>query len=116
MDWSDLLQKVLEVVLPFLATALTGWAYAQMKLAWGKFQNTKPDIARFLEVAADFAVAAAEQMNLAGLIDDKKSYALQVAEDWLALKGLKIDLHLLEAAIEAAVLAANQEKEMRANY
>ena len=111
MDWSILLQKVLEVILPFLATALTGWALAQMRLAWGKFEATKPEIAYYLEAAAQFAVAAAEQMGLAELIDDKKSYALQIAEDWLALKGLKIDLHLLEAAIEAAVLAANIRKE-----
>ena len=110
MDWNELLQSVLMAVLPILATALTGWALAQMRLAWGKFEATKPELAKYLEMAAGFAVDAAEQMKLADLITDKKAYALGVAEDWLALKGIKIDLHLIEAAIEAAVLAANQRQ------
>jgi len=116
MDWNELLQGVLMQVLPFLAVALTGWALAQMRLAWGKFEATKPDVAYFLEQAGRFAVDAAEQMGLVGLIDEKKTYALQIAEDWMALKGVKVDLHLIEAAIEAAVLEANQIKEMRDNY
>ena len=110
MDWSELLQKILEAILPILATALTGWLVAQARLAWGRFAETKPDIARILAQAADFGVGAAEQMGLAGFIDDKKSYALQIAEDWLALKGIKIDLHLLDAAIEKAVGDANYFK------
>ena len=110
MEWSELLQKILEAILPILATALTGWALAQARLAWGKFAETKPDVAHFLAQAAAFGVGAAEQMGLAELIDDKKSYALQIAEDWLALKGIKVDLHLLDAAIEKAVGDANYFK------
>jgi len=103
MDWSKILETVLLAVLPLLATALTGWILARIGVEWQKFKNAKPDIADLLARGAMFAVQAAEQMGLAKLIDDKKTYALQIAEDWLLLKGVKIDLHLIEAAIEKAV-------------
>jgi len=103
MDWSKILESVLLVVLPILATALTTWVLAKIGVEWQRFKNAKPDIADLLARGALFAVQAAEQMGLAKLIDDKKTYALQIAEDWLLLKGVKIDLHLIEAAIEKAV-------------
>jgi hypothetical protein len=40
---------------------------------------------------------------MAGYVEDKKTYALHIAERWLAAKGLRIDLELIDAAIEAAV-------------
>jgi len=56
-----------------------------------------------LEEAAVFAVMAAEQAGAAELIKDKKVYAFDIAERWLELRGIKIDLDLIDAAIEAAV-------------
>ena len=37
------------------------------------------------------------------MIKDKKVYAFDIAERWLELHGIKIDLDLIDAAIEAAV-------------
>ena len=104
MDWSKILESVLVYVLPILAAALTTWVLAKVKVEWENFKRLKPNLANLLEQGAMFAVVAAEQMGIAKLIDDKKTYALQIAEDWLLLKGVKIDLHLIEAAIEKAVL------------
>lgn len=52
---------------------------------------------------ARMAVLAAEQLGLTGVIDDKKSYAITVAERMLAERGIKVDIDALDAAIEAAV-------------
>ena len=50
-------------------------------------------------------------MHLAGLITDKKLYALSFAQKWLASRGVTIDLTALDAAIEAAVWAEfNKDK------
>jgi hypothetical protein len=103
----ELLQKIGEQVLlnvaPILAVALLGWLFAQGKLAWARAKAYAPDWAEAVESAADLAVKAAEQSKLAGLIESKKDYALEIAEQWLKARGVKVDLHLLDAAIEKAV-------------
>jgi len=104
MDWSNLLQSILEAILPILATALTGWLVAQTRLAWGKFEDNKPDLAWTLEEAARMAVKAAEQLGLNDAIDDKLSYAVDIVERYLQTKKLNVDIELILAAIEKAVL------------
>jgi uncharacterized metal-binding protein len=103
MDWNKLAQDLLTLVLPLVAVALVGWLGTQAKLVLAKAKNYAPDLFTALEEAAIIAVKAAEQSKLAGLIDDKKAYALTIAENFLETKGLKVDLHLIDAAIEKAV-------------
>ena len=51
------------------------------------------------------SIRAAEQMELAGFIEDKKQYALNIAQAYLNEHGWdEFDIDLLEAAIEAEVL------------
>lgn len=101
--WSEFLQSLLIAILPVLASMLVAVLGAQFKLLWAKAKSYNPDMTDMLEWAARIAVHAAEQAGAAELITDKKAYALDVAEKWLATKGLQIDLDLLDAAIEAAV-------------
>lgn len=95
--------EIAKALLPVLVASLVGLA-----LAWGKAQLAKarqydPDTFDQLTYIAENAVHAAEQAGLSGLVKDKKAYALNIAEKWLATKNINIDLHLIDAAIEAAV-------------
>ena len=100
---SAMLQSVLSYLLPVLAVALTGFLVAKIKEAWARAKVWNPDVTELLENAAKFAVTAAEQAGAAKLIDDKKTYAFEVAEEWLGLHGVIIDIDMIDAAIEAAV-------------
>jgi type II secretory pathway pseudopilin PulG len=101
---SAFLQKFLEVVLPVLATALAGLAIAWItKLINDVKARLTEDQEWIINQAIDAAVLAAEQIDLKGVVIDKKDYALQVAMQWLSLKGIKLNLNILDARIEAAV-------------
>jgi hypothetical protein len=103
MDWNKILETVILVLVPILIPALVAYLLAQARKAWAQAKEAQPDLTYYLEQAASFAVAAAEQLKLAGIINDKKAYALQIAEEYLVAKDVTIDLHLIDAAIEAAV-------------
>jgi hypothetical protein len=100
---SVVLQTLLEYFLPVLAVALVGLIIAKIKLAIIQMRSWNPKVTDLLEQAVKFAVTAAEQAGAAELIKDKKVYAFEIAERWLELRGIKIDLDLIDAAIESAV-------------
>jgi hypothetical protein len=102
--WSNLLVQILVVALPPLVVALLAWLFAQIKMNWAKAKQAAPELCYALEEAASLAVKAAEQSKLAGFISDKKTEALKIAELYLASRGFKVDLRLIEASIERAVL------------
>jgi len=103
----DILSKFVEALLlalaPVLASLLAAWLLAVARKAWAEFKAVEPGPAYWIEEIASIAVRAAEQAGMAGYVEDKKAYALHVAERWLAAKGVHIDLELIDAAIEAAV-------------
>ena len=101
--WSALLQNLLMAFAPVIASLVAAWLIAQIKLIWAKAKAARPDVIDTLEWAARTAVAAAEQAGAAQLIDDKKEYAMAVADAWLRAKGLDLDLDMISAAVEAAV-------------
>ena len=107
MEWMPIFSKVLEAVLiavlPPLAVALVAWLIGQVKIAWARFKELNPTVADYLELAAEFAVKAAEQAGAAALIKNKKEYAIQIAEAWLATYHITTDIDLISAAIEKAV-------------
>jgi len=96
----NLLVIVIGLAVPVLAGYAAKWLKAQADKATHYVQ---PDILSEIEYVAQQAVHAAEQCGLAGQITDKKKYAIEVAQNWLKLKGITIDLAALDAAIEAAV-------------
>lgn len=103
----SLLQPVLNFVVPILAVALLVALSTLALNAWTKFKLARPDIAKAIEDAAAMAVKAAEQSGIGGIILNeakaKKELALDIAQRYLDAKGIKVDIRLLEAAIEAAV-------------
>lgn len=103
IDYSSILQTILLAIIAAVVPSIIAWLKAQAAYLVEKIRAAQPELTDYLRDAADIAVRAAEQSKLAGLIEDKKDYALEVAEAWLEARGVTIDLHLLEAAIEAAV-------------
>ena len=105
----DLLQEfvfnLLVLALPVVAGLVIALLRAWVKKALADVERAKPELFWVLEQAVDIAVRAAEQMELAGFIDDKKQYALDVAQSYLDSEGWdEVDVDILEAAIEAEVL------------
>ena len=96
-----LLENVLVAVLPILATALTAWLIQKIREI-GKKLDSNTMLA--IQMACEIAVNAAEQAGLAALIDDKKAYALGLAQEYLNKQNIKVDVSLLEGIIESAVM------------
>ena len=101
---SVFVEGILLAIAPVLATMVAAWVLAQAKLAWSKLKQVSGDYSWALDVAAEMAVKAAEQSEIAGYIKEKKEFALELAERYLTNMGFKIDIALIDAAIEAAVL------------
>jgi hypothetical protein len=109
MEWSDVLSKFVETFLvalvPILVPILAAFVLALVRQTWQKFKSTQSESNIYLlTTIAAIAVKAAEQSKLTGLVTDKKNYAVKVATDYLKSHHITIDLSLIEAAIEAAVL------------
>ena len=108
MEWMPILSKVIEAILiailPPLVAFLVSIGLAYAKRVWGDLKQRYPSVTDLVEQAAVFAVQAAEQAGAADLIEDKKQYAIQIAEAWLEANHITTDLHLIDAAIEKAVL------------
>ena len=108
IDWtvilSQVLQAVLIVVLPPLAVFVVKFLEAKIKVLWEEAKAWSPTITQLIEQAARFAVVAAEQAGAAKLIEDKKKYAIKIAGEWLLEHGVDVNLDLVSAAIEKAVL------------
>ena len=95
--FAGLLYAGLPVVAIYLLALLKSWV--NVKVA--ELKANAPQLAGAISTAVNMAVKAAEQMGLS----DKKQYALSVAQEWLDLNGWgEIDVFILEAAIESAVL------------
>lgn len=109
---SQFLQLFLSFALPALASIAASWLIAKAKGAWAKFKEDHAGESWVLEQVAIMAVKAAEQAKVAELIDDKKAYALEIAEKRLADYGLKVDLDVIDAAIEAAVYQVFKEPKL----
>ena len=96
---------LLVLVLPILSAFIIKALNALVKKWLAELEANKPDLSWYLAEAVDVAVRAAEQSNLAGFVNDKKEYALEVAQQWLDSHGWdEIDIVVLDAAIEAEVL------------
>lgn len=97
----DVLQYALVALLPVLAGMAVAWLKSQINVLKGKLTEQQSDI---LDAAVRIAVLAAEQLNLAGFIEDKKAEAVRIAQQYLAAHNVYVDIDVIVDAIEAAVL------------
>lgn len=102
---SEIGEQVLLAVAPILAGMVAAWLGNLIKQARARaHQIVGEEWEWTLKAGADMAVKAAEQLEIAKLITDKKGYAIATLKNYLDANGIDIDLALIEAAIEAAVI------------
>jgi hypothetical protein len=103
--WYKLLQDVLVLAVTAIAPALFALIVVIIRNKLADLKVKYPDYSYILEQAAKFAIQAAEQADFAGLIKDKKEYALSIAQKYLDDHKVKIQLDVIDAAIESAIYA-----------
>ena len=109
MDWGVFVQQILELVLSALLPVVVGMVAVYIKSLRDEALGKLKEKDRWMvEEAVRVAVTAAEQSGLAGHIrneaNEKKRYALNVAEAYLTRFGLgSVDLSVLADMIEAEV-------------
>jgi hypothetical protein len=102
---TQFLNVFLPPVLVALAGLLAGLAVQGLRLLGAKIKEAQPELFEQMQWIAQTAVLAAEQAGAAGLIADKKEYAIEVVEAWLTQYGYgDVDVVMIEAAVEKAVL------------
>lgn len=104
---SKVLQAVLEAALPVLAAALASWAIGKAIEIFKKLKDKNPELYEILKVVCREAVTAAEQVYGGEHGHEKLNYAINVVEKYLAAKGIKLDIEIIVAYIEAAVKDMN---------
>jgi hypothetical protein len=101
------LQGLLNYLVPLLAAQIAvllgAWIVKQVNAIKAKLTADQLVI---LNTAVNIGIQAAEQLDLAGEIKDKKAEALKIAQNYLSAHGVKIDLAVLDSAIESAVYEA----------
>lgn len=111
MDWSDLVQPLLETVLSIMLPIVLGFVAVWLKglLAKVKAEMSESQLA-FITVLAGQLVLAAEQSGLTGAIKNigeaKKAMVIAALQTAADERGIKISVELLSAIIEAAVVDA----------
>jgi hypothetical protein len=92
--------------LPVVAAYLARWIKVKIAVAHAELDAAYPSVMGNLEWFAAIAVDAAEAAGLKDMALDKKQFAIDLAEKFLATKKITVDLDLLDAAIEAAWIEA----------
>ena len=103
IDWNavsgELVTAILKVVLPVCVALILKWG-AEL---WLKVKESKPDLAEILRYAAQTAVFAAEQVIGRGHGSEKKAYAIEYMKNYLAERGLNVNVDVIIGNIEAMV-------------
>ena len=105
---SKLLQNALETIitvsLPIILVHLVNWFNAQVRTQSAKLSREQLDTVYLI---INQLVRAAEQSGLTGQLEaagaEKKAYVLALVRSELEERGIKLNLELLDAMIEAAV-------------
>lgn len=103
IDYSKLSEILFQLLMAVLVP-VAGFAAAWLKAKYStERSNLDSQNKWLLDQGVNIAIYAAEQIYGAGKGAEKKAYALDIAEKWLAQYKINIDLDVVEAAIEAAV-------------
>ena len=89
--------------------AITACADSRLCRIDCEIKKNQPDFALILQTAVNQAVIAAEQMMQTEDGQRKKQYAIASVQDYLAQKGMIIDVSVIEDAIEATVYSLHRE-------
>ena len=100
---SNVLQIVLEYLVPLAIASLIGYVIIKVKPLLE--DKTARNIITIL-------VSAAEQLYEAGHGEEKLNWVLGRAEDWLKQYHINLDMQKIRALVEAEVLKINLEKKL----
>lgn len=98
---SDLLQALGLATLPVIAWFIASYLKKQGDILVISLDEKTRDNLKWIVRSVVFA---AEQMYGAGNGAEKKAYAIKIVQDWSDGLGLNLDIAVIEAAIEEAVL------------
>lgn len=109
VDWSlilgEIMTQILRVLIPVCVALIAKWAIQ----LYEEIKKSQPDFAQVLQTAVNIAVMSAEQMMQTEDGKAKKEYAIASVKDYLAQKGMAIDVSVIEDAIEATVYSLHRE-------
>lgn len=109
MEWNvilgELMTQLLRVLIPVLVALIAKWAIQ----LYEEIKKNQPDFGQVLQTAVNIAVMSAEQMLQTEDGRKKKEYAIASVQDYLAQKGMMIDVGVIEDAIEATVYSLHRE-------
>lgn len=109
VDWNviigDCMTQILRVLIPVLVALIVKWAIQ----LYQEIKKDQPDFAQVLQTAVNIAVMSAEQMMQTEEGQKKKEYAIASVQDYLAQKGMIVDVGVIEDAIEATVYSLHRE-------
>lgn len=107
VDWStvlgELLTQFLRIIVPVGIALILKWAGE----LWLKVKAQKPEIAELLQYACSLATKAAEQEFGGKHGEEKKQYAIDFVQKFLAEHDVKVDVSVIASSIEAAVFGMN---------
>lgn len=111
INWVDLLQPILQVLLqvllPVVLSAIAVWVKQLISKAKAEIEDA--NLQWLLALAQQF-VLAAEQAGVVGQIEDlgeeKKKMVIELLQKAADSRGLKLDVSVLSAIVEAAVVSA----------
>jgi len=111
LDWSPILQNVIETVISLLLPVILGFVVVWLRglIAQGKAKLTAEQLAMAQAFVAAF-VKAAEQSGLTGQLanvgEAKKQWVIAQVQSALEAKGINIDVEVISGLIEAEVYEA----------
>lgn len=100
---SKVLQIVLEYLVPLAVVSFLGFVAVKSKPL---FED------KTTRAVVSILVNAAEQLYEAGHGEEKLSYVLKQAEEWLKKYNITLDMERLRALVEAEVLKVNLEQKL----
>ena len=109
IDWKVMIgeaaTQLLRVIIPVCVCLVIKWAIQ----LYETIKKNQPDFAAVLGVAVNNAVIAAESLLFTEEGKKKKEYAIASVQEFLAQKGLAVDVGVIEDAIEAAVYSMHRD-------
>ena len=109
VDWNvllgEMMTQILRVLIPVLVALIAKWAIQ----VYEEIKQNQPEFGQILQTAVNMAVIATEQMMQTEDGKAKKEYAIASVQDYLAQKGMIIDVSVIEDAIEATVYSLHRE-------
>lgn len=94
------LTLIITACVPILVAFVVAWLKSLYNQEVAKLSLSQRNA---LDWAVHIAVSSAEQAGINEMVSDKKAYAIQVVQNLLASRGVKMDLESIDQAIEAAV-------------